>query len=258
MVRRTIVSPGRPLKKKLRKQLFLFGDHMHLLYVDESGSVTDTRQRFFVLAGVSVWERDPHWIETELDEIANRFSRRAEESIELHGSHMRTGKGGWRSFPLVQREQAIIDALSLAVRQRYPKNVRLFAAVLEKQNHAGSDLAEIAFEQISSRFDQYLGRLHKSGNTQRGLIIFDKCSIEQRIQTLAREFKTGGHQFGRLRNFAEVPVFVDSEASRLIQLADLVSYAIFRHYEFGDSQFFNTISHCFDSEGGVVHGLYSR
>jgi len=36
---------------------------MHLLYVDESGSATDASQRYFVLAGISVFERTTHWIE---------------------------------------------------------------------------------------------------------------------------------------------------------------------------------------------------
>jgi hypothetical protein len=90
------------------------------------------------------------------------------------------------------------------------------------------------------------------------LILFDKSSTERRIQTLAKEFKISGHSFGKTRNYAEVPVFIDSEASRLIQLADLVSYAIFRHFEFNDSRFYDLISSCFDSDGGVVHGLYCK
>jgi hypothetical protein len=77
-------------------------------------------------------------------------------------------------------------------------------------------------------------------------------------QALAKEFKSSGHSFGKTRNYAEVPVFIDSEASRLIQLADLVSYAIFRHFEFNDSRFYDVISGCFDSDGGVVHGLYCK
>ena len=210
------------------------------------------------MAGVAVFERDPHWIEKDLDEIATRFDPNQPYRIEFHGSPMRTGKSDWRHVPLEQREKAISDALIIGVRQRFPKNVRLFASVLEKSKFSGQDISQIAFEQLSSRFDQYLGRLHRNGNTQRGLIVFDKCGTERRIQTLAREFKTSGHSYGVTRNFAEVPVFVDSEASRMIQLADLTAYAIYRHYEYDDSKFFNLISHCFDADGGVIHGLYCR
>ena len=232
---------------------------MHLLYADESGSIGDPEQKYFVLAGVSVFERETHWIEREINNIAARFSPHNPHAIELHGSPMRTGRDGWDRHSQDDRHEAIINALKIGVCDRYPRQVRIFAAVLEKNNLAGQDIAEVAFEQLSSRFDQFLGRLYKQKqDTQRGLILFDKSSTELRIQTLAREFKYSGHTFGVTRNYAEVPVFIDSRASRLIQLADLVAYAIFRKFEHGDERYFKTIEKCFDSEGGVVHGLYIR
>jgi hypothetical protein len=154
-------------------------------------------------------------------------------SLELHASPMRSGKNEWRKFKREERENAIVEALSVGVAQQNRHNVRLY-----------------------NRFDQFLRRLHLSGNTQRGIMIFDKTSIEPRIQTLAREFKTSGHPWGHNRNYAEVPLFLDSKASRLIQLADLIAFAIFRHFEHRDSKYFDVIRHCFDEDGGVVHGLH--
>lgn len=231
---------------------------MHLLYADESGTIADPSQRFFVLAGIAVPEKVPHWIEQDLNQIAQRFDANEPHSVELHGSPMRSGNGRWRGHQRANREKAIVDALTIGVRDRSPHHARLFAAVLEKQNFAGQDVAQVAFEQLSSRFDQFLRRLHQKGDTQRGLILFDKCSTERRIQTLAREFKYAGHSFGVTRNYAEVPVFIDSHASRLIQLADLVAYAIFRNFEYDDRTYFQHIERCFDSDGGVIHGLYER
>lgn len=40
-----------------------FGDIVHLLYLDESGSVADPAQKHYVLAGVCAFERKTHWIE---------------------------------------------------------------------------------------------------------------------------------------------------------------------------------------------------
>lgn len=232
---------------------------MHLLYADESGSISDPNQRYFVLAGISAFERETHWIEQELDKIAARFNPGQPHSIELHGSPMRSGRGGWDRHPKAIREQSMLDALRSGVCDRHTRHVRLFGAVLEKRNFSGQDIAKVAFEQLSSRFDHFLARLHnQKRDTQRGLILFDKSSTEQRIQTLAREFKYDGHSFGVTRNYAEVPVFVDSRASRLIQLADLIAYALFRHFEHGDSKYYQVIEHRFDAEGGVIHGLYQR
>lgn len=232
---------------------------MHLLYLDESGSVADPGQKYFVLAGISVFERKTHWVEQELNDIAARFCPHDPHTIELHGSPMRSGRGEWKGFQRQDREQAIKDALDVGVRANYPKGVRLFGAVIKKDTLHGSDPVEHAFQQLANRFDLFLMRLHqKHSDSQRGIILFDKSTTEQRIQTLSREFKYSGHAWGKIKNYAEVPVFLDSKASRLIQLADLVAYALFRFHEHNDNSYYDVIKYCFDSEGGVEHGLYVR
>ncbi|MGH8746711.1 MAG: DUF3800 domain-containing protein, partial [Burkholderiales bacterium] len=200
---------------------------MHLLYLDESGSVTDPNQRWFVLAGICVNERATHWIEEGLDLIAKRFAPADPRSIELHGSPMRSGRDEWKHVAQGDRIQAMRDALTFGV-VKQSRRARLFGACIRKQSCHGQDPVEMAFEQLSSRFDMYLTRLYrKHDDKQRGIILFDKASTEKRIQTLARDFKFLGHSWGKSRNYAEVPVFLDSKASRLIQLADLVAYALF-------------------------------
>lgn len=170
---------------------------MYLFYVDESGSVSDPAQQYFVLAGVAVFERKTHWIEQDLNEVALRFSSIEPHSVELHGSPMRSGREGWKAHSLSDRLQAIKDALQV-VANHYPKGVRLFGAVVRKSSLAGEDPVEHAFEQLASRFDLFLKRLHKKHqDTQRGLMLFDESSTEQRIQTLAREFKYTGHKWGK-------------------------------------------------------------
>lgn len=227
---------------------------MFLLYSDESGSVKDAGTRYFVLAGFAMFERQGYWISSELDAIAARFNPDDPASVELHGSPMLAGRGMWRRIPRVERETAIIDALGVFSRTHHSN--RLFASVVRKDSTAVTDIIGTTFEQIATRFDYCLQRLHRQGDTQRGLIIFDKTTYESTIQGMATDFRTIGHQWGVLRNFSEVPLFLDSRASRLIQLADLLAYAIFRHYEKGDSRFYSIIRNKFDSEGGVVHGLH--
>lgn len=232
---------------------------MHLLYIDESGSVADPAQQFFVLAGVAAFERSTHWIEQKLNEIASRFAPADPHAIELHGSPMRSGREGWKSHAKQDRFDAIKDALRVGVAEQSANKVRLFGAVVKKSSVIGDDPVTLAFEQLSSRFDLFLKRRHnKHNDTQRGIMLFDKSSTEQRIQTLAREFKYTGHTWGKTSNYAEVPVFLDSKASRLIQLADLVAFALFRYYEHNDDSFYDVIKDCFDTEGGVTHGLYIR
>jgi hypothetical protein len=86
----------------------------------------------------------------------------------------------------------------------------------------------------------------------------DESRHELALQTLARQFRVGGARWGHFRNLAEVPLFVDSKASRLIQLADLVAWATYRKYEIQDGRFFEDLIPLFDSDGGVIHGLVHR
>ena len=227
---------------------------MYLLYVDESGTTHDLNQQYFVLAGFCVFERQGYWISNQLDQIAARFNPAEPATVELHGSPMFGGRGHWRSHTKDDRHQAIEDALKV-FQKSHPSN-RLFASVIKKSVVSPQDPVEVAFEQLASRFDKYLMRLHRNDDTHRGIIIFDKSTYETTIQSLATDFRTIGYTWGVVRNFSEVPLFLDSKASRLIQLADLVAYAIFRHFEKGDNRFFPIIEPKFDSEGGVVHGLH--
>ena len=227
---------------------------MHLLYADESGSSKDPNQNYLVLAGVSVFERQSYWISNELDEIAARFDPANPDEVELHGNPMLNGKGIWRRYPKDKRFKAIEDILQVLADSHISN--RIFASVIKKSSISPADPVETAFEQLSNRFDLYLMRLHRNKDTQRGIIIFDKSTYESSLQALATNFRTIGHSWGVLRNLGEVPLFLDSKASRLIQLADIIAYVIFRYYEVSDSRFFPIIEDRFDAEGGNVHGLH--
>ncbi|WP_219703606.1 DUF3800 domain-containing protein [Marinomonas lutimaris] len=226
---------------------------MFLLYADESGTPGGAEQEHFVLAGITVFERKSHWLSLELDKIAARFNNQDPNSVELHGAPMLSGRKFWRKFDKEDRLNAIKDALRLIDGKYY----RVIASVVKKGAISPQDRVYSTFQQLITRFDHFLAREHTHfKNPQRGLILFDKSSKEAPIQALATEFKIDGHEWGKLRNMADVPVFIDSYATRLIQLADLVAYAIFRKYEKQDNQFFEMIENKFDYFGGVQHGLH--
>jgi hypothetical protein len=114
---------------------------------------------------------------------------------------------------------------------------------------------EIAFEDLCSRFDLFLKRVHATGDRQRGLIILDKSSYETSLQNMAKNFRSFGTRWNVIRNLADTPVFIDSKASRLVQLADHIAYAVFRRYEVSDASYFDIIANRFDEEDGRIHGL---
>jgi hypothetical protein len=229
---------------------------MHILYLDHSGNPDDVRQRHVVLAGVSVFERQTHWLSQQVDEIAARFNPSDPSSVEIHASRMRGGSGFWRTFPVTSRLEALYDCCGVIANSVH--SLAVFGAAIEKSPSAVADPISTAFEQVCRRFDAQLKRFHKQGNTQRGIIVFDKASYENSIQNLATDFKNISRSWGVTHNLSEVPLFLDSRASRLLQLADLVAFAIFRHFEHQDSQFYHRISTRFDRQGSTVFGLYHQ
>jgi hypothetical protein len=83
----------------------------------------------------------------------------------------------------------------------------------------------------------------------------DESAHEGRLQSLARHFRVNGARWGHFRNLAEVPLFVDSRASRCVQIADLIAWATWRRYEHQDGRFFDQLIPKFDADGGIIHGL---
>jgi hypothetical protein len=232
---------------------------MHILYIDDSGDVENATERHFVLGGIAIFERGIYHQIVAADNCVTSFGLGDQADIELHGSPMYNGRDGvWRSVrSRPQREKMIKDALAVFAPA---SSVRLFAVVIDKEAVSPEDPIQLAFEELFNRFNLFLQRLNNrnSRESQRGLIVMDESKHERPLQALARHFRVNGGRWGRFRNLAEVPLFVDSRASRLVQLADLVAYATWRKYEHSDGRFFDPIISKFDADGGVLHGLVHR
>ena len=205
-------------------------------------------------AGVSVFEAQSHWITQELDRLAEDFNPADPHSVEFHASEVFSRRTQpWKGLSIDEARgtiKSVLDVLATAY-----DTARAFACVVHKASFPNKDPMEIAFEDLCSRFDRYLQRLRAEGDRQRGLVILDESSHETTLQQMSVGFRTLGTRWGVIRHLADTPLFVDSRASRVIQLADHVAYSVFRRYQSGDAQYFDRIAHKFDSEDGIVHGL---
>jgi hypothetical protein len=229
---------------------------MHILYVDDSGSVDNPTEAHFVLGGISVFERGLYHQIKAADDCVSSFNLGDPHDIELHGSSMYHGRDGvWRSVRDRNSREAMITRALTTLRGH--RSIRLFSIIVDKAAVSPKDPVALAFEEICNRFNLFIMRMNdrQSGEQQRGLIVMDESRHEKPLQMLARKFRIDGARWGHFRNLAEVPLFVDSRASRLIQLADLVAWSTFRKYEIKDGRFFDPLIPMFDADGGVVHGL---
>lgn len=228
---------------------------MHLLYLDDSGSVANKSENYLVLGGLSIFEAQAHWFTQRLDNLAETVCPENPTSVEFHASEIFAGRAEpWRSMSRDERRGVIRSVLEI-VRASYD-TTRVFACAVHKASYPDRDPMQIAFEDLCSRFDMYLARLQAGGDRQRGLILLDTSSYETSLQALARDFRSLGTRWGRvIRSLADTPVFVNSRASRIVQLADHVAYAVFRRYQSCDTAYFDIIASKIDEENGRLHRL---
>lgn len=231
---------------------------MYILYVDDSGSIANANEQFFVLGGIAVYERALYHIMQDADQCVSDFELGPEDEIELHATDIYGGRNRpWNQIKTrAPREEMLNKALDVILRQNR-NAVRVFAIAVDKKAVSPRDPIELAFEEICNRFNLFLQRDNdRTQHNNRGLIVMDETKHERPLQSLARRFRIDGARWGKFRNLAEIPLFADSKATRMIQLADLIAWSTFRKYEHKDGRFFERFLTAFDSDGGVIHGLY--
>jgi Protein of unknown function (DUF3800) len=249
---------------------------MYLLFADESG--THGSSHAFIVGGLAVHEHDAQNLQRSLASVVEPYAiaaRLSPEDLELHAAVMRNAKppsGSSKGKPvspwaLIQRHdrlRCLDDAYQRIARFR-PSDpdlpVVLFGVVLDQNFHTGLSTVErerFAYEVLLNKFDVMLKRLRTVGNSSnRGLVIHDRRVVAERdIQEWTREWQKAAGTVGQLRNMADVPLFADSRASRLIQAADLVSYALYRHYDPGrkNRDYVGQLWNKFDTVNGSMHG----
>lgn len=231
---------------------------MYPLYLDDSGSPANKKEEYFVLGGVCILDQNVRWLSKQLDDLATAIHPIDPGGLEFHASEIFSArKAPWNSIKdKKDRAKVLKDVLSPLRRVR---NGMVFACAIHKKSFQGFDPVELAFEDLCTRFELYLNRLRHQGEPHKGLIVLDESTYETSLQKLATSFFQAGTRWrNSIRDIIEVPLFVESKASRLIQLADHVAYAVFRRYEHRDLNYFDCIEGCFDCEDGKFHSLVHK
>ena len=226
---------------------------MHIAYLDESG--THREARHFVVAGLVAFERTIYFLSGGLDAIQAKYfpdyqGRVFFHASSLHAPEKRTPEP-FKGLSQSERDQIASEIYNVISES----HARIIAVAIEKSAIDG-DPYEHGFEQIVSRFDRLLGRiLRDTDEKQRGLIVVAESSYRENLELLANRIAAEGHRWGSIHNLADISYFVPAKSTRLLQLADFVSNAIYSKYESGHSKYFDQIARRFDQESGRIHGL---
>lgn len=138
---------------------------------------------------------------------------------------------------------------------------RLFAECVDKISFTPSRTAptpdEDALEQVVSRFEHYLAITSRSAEFRtHGLLIHDNNqTVAKKHTEMMQKFHQTGTLWTDITHIMETPLFVNSELTSMVQIADLCSYALRRHLENQENALFDLVFRRADRKDGRVVGV---
>lgn len=138
---------------------------------------------------------------------------------------------------------------------------RLFAECIDKTHFSASpqheNIQNQAFEQVVSRFEHYLKIISKTNKSKNfGLLIHDNNeTIAKQHTELMKDFHKGGTFWTSIEHIIETPLFVNSQLTGMIQIADICAYALRRYLENDEDGIFNLIFDRGDKKDSVTVGI---
>lgn len=129
---------------------------------------------------------------------------------------------------------------------------RIFGEAHDKSCSSGEKAYEIAFEQIVTRFNTFLSQ----ATGALGIIVQDHNeTVCRRLTAKMREYHRRGTLWSAIDNIVETPLFVDSQLTSMVQIADVCAYATRRFFEKDETVLFDLIYDRFDRHKGRLVGL---
>jgi hypothetical protein len=140
---------------------------------------------------------------------------------------------------------------------------RLFAECIDKiyfdssKSKRNQKIDEQAFEQIVSRFEQFLRKISQSSDTKNyGILIHDNNeTVAKRHTDLMKTYLNKGTFWTQIDNIIETPLFVNSQLTSMIQIVDVCVYGLRRYVENNEDRIFNHIFKRADRKDTIVVGV---
>lgn len=214
---------------------------MHILYLDESGGPNSWNvQNHFVLGGVAIHEGQIDAIVKRVNAVQREFFPGINVPIHLHATEIREGIGRFRLMQRARREELLEKIYEIINDFHFPNElvfaVAMHVSSVENSNQALHD----TFEEICSRFNNFLIWQYRSGFPSKGLVILDEVRMGE-YRHIMDELHNLGTRYGYLGNVVDIPYFAKCNETRMLQLADFISNAVFRYYEKREERYLNMV-----------------
>src|SRR5207244_9377643 len=102
---------------------------MYLLYLDESGNENDPNDRYFVLGGIALFERQTYFLTQAIEQVQDKHFPN-HQPIPFHASEIRSGRDLWRRVT-PEKRQEVLEDICAAVLRTPARGRMIFVAAVE-------------------------------------------------------------------------------------------------------------------------------
>ncbi len=225
---------------------------MHLLFIDESGSIPPIGKHNpddkFVLGGIIISESTWFKVNENLNYLKKKYNVVGE--IKWRYFYVKEDKKTSLShLSRDEKDQLRTNLFSIIARYKSIKIISVIADVTECYNrshiNSDDDLYWYAYKRLIERFQYYLQDLSKeAGGKMNGIAICDHRERRQdkRLQNMHYRMMHGQEAHtSNFPNILEGLFIVPSHFSTGIQLADMVAGGIYRWFAKNDDRFYRQI-----------------
>jgi len=236
---------------------------MFFFYIDETGNLDPRKKisradgsevagdRLYVLTAVSLFEHEWHGFAKGIDRYKLRLAKKAcsrtGSHIDLAGCEI---KSNWIRISKERNAHPFLKSLSdkemsglvgLFFRQLNKRKMHVFSVVIDKYHlydHFDQDkIQRKAWELLLEQIERFMQARHRK---HQALMVNDDVSVQANKRLAMKHsymLHHGTHSGMWLKHICEMPMFVRSELSNGIQLADLCSYNIYRAFKSEDMNY---------------------
>jgi hypothetical protein len=214
---------------------------MHILYLDESGGPNSWNvQNHFVLGGVAIHEGQIDAIAKRVNALQSEYFPGLTVPIHFHATEIREGIGRFRLMQRSRRDELLEAMYSIINDFRFPHEIVFAVAIHVSSVTNGNQALHDTFEEICSRFNNFLIWQYRSGVPSKGLVILDEVRMGE-YRHIMDELHASGTRYGYLGNIVDIPYFAKCNETRMLQLADFISNAVFRYYERRENKYLDMV-----------------
>jgi hypothetical protein len=211
---------------------------MHIAYLDDSGTSTDTRYQ--IVAGVILKDSDFSPLEGCLGYIiAEDVPENLKEDFEFHAHDLFQGSGAFKDLkPESKRLKIFSNAVEMITALEIPIIYGAIDRDRARTVYWGSaHPISIGFRICAAAFEEWIVRQNNdSPGADLGLMVFDATTDKELIKTIRGAFRdyrplvrSVDMERGQLRHIHDDLYFGDSASSCGIQAADICAFLINRH-----------------------------